>query len=351
MRVQAHAAPLVPGHRGVDARRTGVNVTSLGVDIAEQSVAKARLSYLKDALKQYWDWVAAGRQIGVARGLLDLAEQRDTDLAAAVQLGQLAPVERTDNVRAILQRRSALITAQRVVEATAINLSIYYRGQDGAPMRPPAERVPSALPNPTPLTTDDEARAIETALARRPDGALQLLEPSAPRGLRLPIESHILQAWVSEAIKPLLDCVVSFGAGHFYISQSDKGGLVFGGHLDGYTSYGQRGTLPLMEEVLTEGMAMIPALSRVRVLRQWAGIMDMTPDGTPIIARTPVDGLFINGGWCYGGFKAIPGSGWCFAHTLATGTPHALNSAFTLERFREGRILDEKGVGPAWWAQ
>lgn len=155
--------------RGVDARRTGVNVTSLGVDIAEQSVAKARLSYLKDALKQYWDWVAAGRQIGVARGLLDLAEQRDTDLAAAVQLGQLPPVERTDNVRAILQRRSALITAQRVVEATAINLSIYYRGQDGAPMRPPAERVPSALPNPTPLTTDDEARAIETALARRPE--------------------------------------------------------------------------------------------------------------------------------------------------------------------------------------
>jgi len=174
---------------------------------------------------------------------------------------------------------------------------------------------------------------------------------AAMAGLRLPIESHILQAWVSEAVKPMLDCVVSFGAGHFYISQSDKGGLVFGGHLDGYNSYGQRGTLPLMEEVLTEGIAMIPALSRVRVLRQWAGIMDMTPDGTPIIAATPVEGLYINGGWCYGGFKAIPGSGWCFAHTLATGRPHALNAAFTLDRFREGKLFDEKGTGPFWWAQ
>jgi sarcosine oxidase subunit beta len=174
---------------------------------------------------------------------------------------------------------------------------------------------------------------------------------AAMAGLRLPIETHILQAWVSEALKPMIDCVVTFGAGHFYVSQSDKGGLVFGGHLDGYASYGQRGTLPLMEEVLAEGKAMIPALSRVKVLRQWAGIMDMTPDGSPLICKTPIDGLFINGGWCYGGFKAVPGSGWCFAHTLATGAPHALNAAFTLERFREGRLLDEKGIGPSWWLQ
>jgi sarcosine oxidase subunit beta len=170
-------------------------------------------------------------------------------------------------------------------------------------------------------------------------------------GLRLPIESHILQAFVSEAIKPYIDCVVTFGAGHFYISQSDKGGLVFGGDLDGYNSYSQRGNLPLVEHVVTEGLAMIPALSRIRILRQWAGIMDMTPDGSPLICKTPVDGLYLNGGWCYGGFKATPGSGWCFAHTLATGEPHELNAAFTMERFAEGRILDEKGVGPAWWAQ
>jgi sarcosine oxidase subunit beta len=174
---------------------------------------------------------------------------------------------------------------------------------------------------------------------------------AAMAGLRLPIESHILQAFVSEAIKPYIDCVVTFGAGHFYISQSDKGGLVFGGDLDGYNSYSQRGNLPLVEHVVTEGLAMIPALSRIRILRQWAGIMDMTPDGSPLICKTPVEGLYLNGGWCYGGFKATPGSGWCFAHTLATGEPHELNAAFTMERFAEGRILDEKGVGPAWWAQ
>jgi sarcosine oxidase subunit beta len=174
---------------------------------------------------------------------------------------------------------------------------------------------------------------------------------AAMAGLRLPIESHLLQAFVSEALKPMIDCVVTFGAGHFYISQSDKGGLVFGGNLDGYPSYSQRGNLPIAEEVLSEGVAMIPALSRVRVLRQWAGIMDMTPDGSPLICKTPVEGLYINGGWCYGGFKAIPGSGWCFAHTLAKGEPHELNAAFTLDRFREGRMIDEKGAGPFWWAQ
>jgi methylglutamate dehydrogenase subunit A len=174
---------------------------------------------------------------------------------------------------------------------------------------------------------------------------------AAMAGLRLPIESHLLQAFVSEAIKPMLDCVVTFGAGHFYISQSDHGGLVFGGALDGYNSYSQRGSLRIAEEVLSEAVAMIPALSRLRVLRQWAGIMDMTPDGSPLICKTPIDGLFLNGGWCYGGFKAIPGSGWCFAHTLATGEPHPLNAAFTLDRFREGRMIDEKGAGPFWWAQ
>ena len=173
----------------------------------------------------------------------------------------------------------------------------------------------------------------------------------AMAGLTLPVETHVLQAFVSEAVKPLIDCVVTFGAGHFYISQSDKGGLVFGGDLDGYNSYAQRGNLALVENVMTEGLAMVPAISRLRVLRQWGGVMDMTPDGSPFICKTPIEGLYLNGGWCYGGFKATPGSGWCFAHTLATGEPHELNAAFTLDRFRNGRMLDEKGAGPAWWAQ
>jgi methylglutamate dehydrogenase subunit A len=172
---------------------------------------------------------------------------------------------------------------------------------------------------------------------------------AAMAGIRLPVESHVLQAFVSESVKPVLDHVVTFGAGHFYISQSDKGGLVFGGGLDGYNSYAQRGTLPEAEHVMSEGVAMIPMLSRLRVLRQWAGVMDMTFDGTPLICRTPVQGLYINGGWCYGGFKAIPGSGWCFAHTVAKDAPHELNAAMAIERFRDGAMVDEKGAGPFPW--
>lgn len=155
--------------RSTDARRASLRATDLGVDVAGQAVAKARLSYFKDALKRYWDWVAAGRQVGVARGLLDLAERRDTDLASAVDLGQLAPVERTDNARAIVQRKSAVVTAQRVVEATAIDLSLYYRGAGGAPERPGTNRLPAALPDPTPLAPEEEARGIEEALQRRPE--------------------------------------------------------------------------------------------------------------------------------------------------------------------------------------
>ena len=167
----------------------------------------------------------------------------------------------------------------------------------------------------------------------------------------LPVESHVLQAFVSEGIKPLIDTVVTFGAGHFYISQSDKGGLVYGGDLDGYNSYAQRGNLPMMEHVMAGGMAIMPAIGRVRMLRHWGGIMDMSFDGSPFICKTGIDGLYLNGGWCYGGFKATPASGWCFAHTIAQDRPHKLNEDFTIERFREGRMIDEKGVGPNPWIQ
>ncbi len=170
-------------------------------------------------------------------------------------------------------------------------------------------------------------------------------------GIELPVESHVLQAFVSEGIKPLIDTVVTFGAGHFYISQSDKGGLVFGGDLDGYNSYAQRGNLPMMEHVMAGGMAIMPAIGRVRLLRHWGGIMDMSFDGSPFICKTAIDGLFLNGGWCYGGFKATPGSGWCYAHTIAKNAPHPLNEEFTIERFQQGRMLDEKGVGPNPWIQ
>ena len=167
----------------------------------------------------------------------------------------------------------------------------------------------------------------------------------AQAGLRLPIESHVLQAFVTEGLKPAIDGVITFGAGHFYVSQSDKGGLVFGGDIDGYNSYAQRGNLPVVEDVVEGGMALMPRIGRARLLRSWAGLMDMSMDGSPIIDRTPVDGLYLNAGWCYGGFKATPASGYAFAHLLATDTPHETATAYRLDRFARGHVIDEKGVG------
>jgi sarcosine oxidase subunit beta len=164
--------------------------------------------------------------------------------------------------------------------------------------------------------------------------------------LRLPIETHVLQAFVTESIKPILDVVMTYGAGHFYISQSDRGGLVYGGAIDGYNSYAQRGTLPMAEEVAAAALTVMPALARLKVVRQWGGVMDMSMDGSPIISRTPLEGLLLNGGWCYGGFKAIPAGGMTTAHLIATGNPHPLAAHLALDRFATGRTIDERGLGP-----
>ncbi|MBP0484060.1 sarcosine oxidase subunit beta family protein [Sagittula salina] len=171
-------------------------------------------------------------------------------------------------------------------------------------------------------------------------------EVAAMAGMRLPIESHVLQAFVTEGLKPVIDHVVTFGMSHFYISQSDKGGLVFGGDLDFYASYAARGNLPMVEHVMEAGMTLMPMIGKARVLRSWGGIMDMSPDGSPIIDRTGVDGLYLNCGWCYGGFKAVPGSGFSFAHLVATDRPHAPAARFRLDRFATGRgLMDEEGTG------
>ncbi len=167
----------------------------------------------------------------------------------------------------------------------------------------------------------------------------------AKADMRLPIESHVLQAFVSEGLKPLIPGVITFGAGHFYVSQSDKGGLVFGGDIDGYNTYAQRGNLPVVEDVCEGGMALIPMIGRARLLRAWGGIMDMSMDGSPFITKTHIDGLHFNGGWCYGGFKATPASGFCYAHLLARGEPHEVATEYRLDRFRRGAMIDEKGQG------
>ncbi len=167
----------------------------------------------------------------------------------------------------------------------------------------------------------------------------------AKANMRLPIESHVLQAFVSEGLKPVLPGVITFGAGHFYVSQSDKGGLVFGGDIDGYNSYAQRGNLPVVEDVCEGGMAIMPIIGRARLLRMWGGIMDMSMDGSPIIDETHIEGLYFNGGWCYGGFKATPASGYAYAHLLAKGTPHETATAYRFNRFETGHMIDEKGMG------
>ena len=167
----------------------------------------------------------------------------------------------------------------------------------------------------------------------------------AKAGMRLPIESHVLQAFVTEGLKPVLPGVVTFGAGHFYCSQSDKGGLVFGGDIDGYNTYAQRGGLPVVEDVCEGGMAILPLLGRLRVLRMWGGLMDMSMDGSPFIDKTHIEGLYFNGGWCYGGFKATPASGLCYAHLLARDEPHPTATHYRLDRFKAGAMIDEKGQG------
>ena len=164
-------------------------------------------------------------------------------------------------------------------------------------------------------------------------------------GVRVPIESNVLQAFVTESFKHVIDTVISFGMGHFYISQSDKGGVVFGGDIDGYNSYSQRGNLPMVEHVAEAAMALMPMIGKARILRSWGGIMDMSMDGSPIIDKTPIDGLFLNGGWCYGGFKATPAAGSAFAHLLATGNKAEWATKYSLNRFETGRLLDDKGTG------
>ena len=169
---------------------------------------------------------------------------------------------------------------------------------------------------------------------------------AAMAGLRLPIESHVLQAFVTEGLKPVIDHVVTYGMGHFYISQSDKGGLVFGGDLDFYASYAARGNLPMAEHVMEAGLTLMPMIGKAKLLRSWGGIMDMSPDGSPIIDRSPIEGLYLNCGWCYGGFKAVPGSGFSFAHLIATDRPHGPAARDRLDRFRTGAgLMDEEGTG------
>ena len=188
-----------------------------------------------------------------------------------------------------------------------------------------------------------EGKKIAFAVAGNTSRLWQLSELGS-----LPIESHKLQAFVTEPLKPLLDQVVVFGVGgaHFYISQSDKGGMVFGGDLDWYKSYAQKGNLPIVQDVAEAAMSILPCLGRVRLLRHWSGVMDMTMDGSFFICKTPLENLYLNAGWNYGGFKASPASGWYFADLIANDRPNKIIINHNLNRFEKGINLDERGAGP-----
>ena len=183
-----------------------------------------------------------------------------------------------------------------------------------------------------------KAKKIGVAVA----GNTSLLASMA--GIRLPIETHPLQALVSEPIKPVLDTVVMSNAVHAYISQTDKGELIIGAGIDAYNGYGLRGSYSIIEGTMESVLELFPTFSRLRMLRHWAGAVDICPDASPIISKTHIQGLYFNGGWGTGGFKATPGSGWVFAYTIALDRPHSLNAPFSIERFTTGYLIDEHGA-------
>ncbi|MEZ5811198.1 MAG: sarcosine oxidase subunit beta family protein [Rhizobiaceae bacterium] len=268
----------------------------------------------------------------------------DAELLDAVQLRRMAPFLDFDNARfpiqgGLFQRRGGTARHDAVVwgyahAASELGVDIIQNCAVTGFCRE-GDRIAGVE------TTRGKIGAGKVGMAVA--GSSSLL--AAMAGFRLPIESHVLQAFVSEGIKPLLPGVITFGAGHFYVSQSDKGGLVFGGDIDGYNSYAQRGNLPVVEDVCEGGMAILPMIGRIRLLRSWGGIMDMSMDGSPIIDFSPVDGLYLNAGWCYGGFKATPASGLTFAHLIARDEPHGEAARFRLDRFARGAMIDEKGAG------
>jgi sarcosine oxidase subunit beta len=198
--------------------------------------------------------------------------------------------------------------------------------------------------------TGGRAVAVETSRGRVAADRIGLVAAghstvlAAMAGLRLPIQTHPLQALVSELYEQVLDTVVMSNAVHVYVSQAHKGELVMGAGIDAYNSYAQRGSPHVIEHQLAAALELFPLFANARVLRTWGGIVDVTPDASPIVGPLPVDGFYVNCGWGTGGFKATPGSGWVFAHTLAHGEPHELNAPFSLDRFTTGALIDEHGA-------
>lgn len=197
---------------------------------------------------------------------------------------------------------------------------------------------------------DGRVRAVQTTRGRIAAGKVALCAAGHSSvvgrmaGLELPVQSHPLQALVSELLEPVHPTVVMSNAVHVYVSQAHKGELVMGAGIDAYNSYRQRGAFHIIEQQMAAALELFPVFARAHVLRTWGGVVDVSPDASPVVGLTPVDDLYVNCGWGTGGFKATPGVGWCYAHTIAHGEPHPLNAAFSLERFTTGALVDEHGA-------
>ena len=259
-------------------------------------------------------------------------------LAAAIPALDISPKARYPILGASLQRRGGVARHDAVAwgfarAADALGVDIV-QGCEVTGLKLRAGRIAGVATNLGAIAADKVGVAVA--------GHASVL--AAMAGLRLPVQSHPLQALVSEPLKPVLDAVVMSNAVHAYISQSDKGELVIGAGIDPYIGYAQRGSFRTIEQALQAIVNLFPRFGRVRMLRHWGGIVDVTPDACPIIGKTPVPGLYFNCGWGTGGFKATPGSGWVFAHTVAEDRPHELNAPFGLERFASGALIDEHGA-------
>jgi sarcosine oxidase subunit beta len=261
------------------------------------------------------------------------------EVAAFCPIINVSPDVRYPVLGATLQRRGGVARHDKMAwgfatRASDLGVDIVEHAEVTGFLRGSAGRVEGVE------TTRGEIRANKVALVAA--GHTSVLASMV--GLRLPLQSHPLQALVSVLFEPVLHCVVMSNAVHVYVSQADKGELVMGAGIDAYNSYTQRGSFHVIEHQMAAAIELFPIFAHAKVLRTWAGIVDVCPDASPIIGPTPIDGLFINCGWGTGGFKATPGSGWVFADTIANGRPHPLAEPFALERFTTGALIDEHGA-------
>ncbi|HUL45731.1 MAG TPA: sarcosine oxidase subunit beta family protein [Steroidobacteraceae bacterium] len=303
----------------------------LNFNIMLSQRGQVTLAHSRHDLESMSRWVNTLHMHGIDAELLGREQ-----VAALAPALDLSPTARVPVLGGFLQPRGGTARHDAVAwgyarAASALGVDIIQQCEVTGFVRGAAGRVTAVE------TTHGRIGAERVAIAAA--GHSSVL--AALAGFRLPLTSYALQAMVTEPLKPRLDTVVISPGTGVYVSQSDKGEMVIGGSLDLFPSYAQRGSFAVMQSVLAGTLAMFPSFSRLRVMRQWAGIVDVVHDSSPIIGPTPVPGLFINCGWGTGGFKAIPAGGWTLAHVLATGRNHELAEPFQLERFVSGRFIDE----------